>query len=74
MNDLDYTIARLNSIADKIGEAGKQIQNNASFTLTDRIDMVKAQICDHYCKYPLIYDDDDRLQQECDKCPMKWLN
>ena len=74
MTELDIQIKRLNDIADKIGESAKQIEDNASFTLADRIEMVRTQFCDHYCKYPVVYgDDEDRLMLECDRCPMRWL-
>ena len=74
MTELDIQIKRLNDIADKIGESAKQIEDNASFTLADRIEMVRTQICEHYCKYPVVYGDDEgRLMLECDRCPMRWL-
>ena len=35
---------------------------------------VKALMCDHYCKYPDNYTDNDRLiEEQCDKCPLNRL-
>lgn len=35
---------------------------------------VAEQICDHYCKYPAEYKDNDQMYDEkCDKCPLQML-
>lgn len=74
MSELDAQLQRMNALADQIGEAAKEIEKEASFTMTDMVEMVRERICDEYCRYPLVYsDDDERLQLECDRCPMRLL-
>jgi len=72
MSELDRQLETMNALAEKIGDCAKQIEENASFTMADMVDAVRAKICDEYCRYPLIYED-DRLQLECDRCPMRLL-
>ena len=74
MSELDRQIEIMNALAEKIGRCAKQIEESASFTMADMVEMVRERICDAYCRYPLVYEgDDDRLQQECDNCPMRLL-
>lgn len=74
MSELDKQIETMNALAEKIGSCAKQIEKSASFTMADMVEMVRERICDAYCRYPLVYsDDDERLQLECDRCPMRLL-
>lgn len=45
-------------------------------TVSDIIEEVKAEICDEYCKYPVIYkdmDEDEFIEKICGKCPLERL-
>lgn len=35
-----------------------------------KLEKVCEQICDHYCQYPKLIDDEDVLINICDKCPL----
>ena len=40
-------------------------------TVSDIIDEVKYEICEHYCRYPYEIDDEDTLYNEyCNDCPL----
>lgn len=48
-------------------------------SITDIIQEVKDDICDHYCKWPEYYkvrfeayqkSEDDMYEEKCDKCPL----
>lgn len=74
MSELDKQLATMNALAEKIGDCAKQIEESAGFTMRDMVEMVRERICDEYCRYPMVYSEDkDRLQLECDRCPMRLL-
>ena len=45
-------------------------------TITDILEDVSKDICDNYCKYPDIYQKEEeeyKLYEHCDKCPLNRL-
>ena len=49
---------------------------NKRKTIADILNDVSSDICEHYCKYPNIYqkeDEEDKLYEYCDKCPLNRL-
>lgn len=44
---------------------------------TQKLFEIASEICDHYCKYPLIYDEDKEGEPLstafCEKCPLNEL-
>lgn len=55
-------------------EEGSKVKNKRK-TVVDIIEDVLSDICDHYCKYPDIYkeEEEDKLYEHCDKCPLNRL-
>ncbi len=40
-------------------------------TVTALLEEIANDFCDHYCKFPTQYDDEDELmEQRCEKCPL----
>lgn len=40
-------------------------------TIPQIIEDVKEQMCDHYCKYPEQYDNNDKMiEEQCTHCPL----
>lgn len=44
--------------------------------IVDMLQDISSDICNHYCKYPDIYqkeEEEDKLYEHCDKCPLNRL-
>lgn len=50
------------------------VDKTRRLTIHDITDQVAREICDHYCKYPEIYDDiDEMFEEKCQHCPLNRL-
>lgn len=48
--------------------------NKLDMTVIEQIEVIKAEICDKYCKYTtVIMLEADDLDKECQYCPLKRL-
>lgn len=48
----------------------------SGLSVSDRIEAIRELNCDQNCKWPVIYDkydDDEKLLERCEECPMRWL-
>lgn len=39
-------------------------------TISEIVEEVKTEICDNYCKYPDVLDDEEVLYGMCEQCPL----
>lgn len=69
-NYADYVeaIAENKRLRDRL--ANEQIRTR--ITVTDILEQVKADMCDEYCKWPKMLEDEpeDALLDICDRCPL----
>ena len=40
---------------------------------SQEIEQLTEQFCDHYCKYPEMFKDQNELDDICDSCPINQL-
>ena len=73
-NYADYVeaVAENKRLRDRL--ANEQIRTR--ITVADILEEVKAEICEQYCKYPVIYkdmDEDEFIEKICGECPLHRL-
>lgn len=44
--------------------------NTNDMTITEQIEVIRAEICDQICKYRETVDDEEELYKLCEHCPL----
>lgn len=65
---LDNAKLLLETAYDKGYKQEKEKQEKQ--TISEIIEEVKCDICDNYCKYPDVLDDEEVLTGTCEQCPL----
>ena len=57
------------------GKLSEAIRIRAIFNdITKSPEDLAAEICNHYCRFPEAYDDNDRMiEEKCNNCPLREL-
>lgn len=72
--DYEEAVAENKALRDKI--ANMEIKYRIAVEKLVEVDEVKEAICDHYCKWPVLYSDRGEtamVEEQCEHCPLDRL-
>lgn len=72
--DYENAMAENKRLTDKI--ANMEIKYRIAVEKLVEVDEVKEAICDHYCKWPVLYADRGEtalVEEQCEHCPLERL-